>query len=107
MKILLTGATGFVGRALCLRLARDGHELHAVVREGAPSQTGDFAWASVAAGLRARWRFAGPFAAELGGEVIAPFVRHRFFAGSNPSATVFQQSPIGASGYLGLALQFR
>lgn len=81
--------------------------LHAVVREGAPSQTGDFVWAAVAAGLRARWRFAGPFAAELGGEVVAPLVRHRFFAGSNPRETVFQQSAIGASGYLGLAFQFR
>ena len=31
--ILLTGATGFVGRALLLRLARDGHRLIALVRD--------------------------------------------------------------------------
>ncbi|MBK9071852.1 MAG: TIGR01777 family protein [Myxococcales bacterium] len=38
MKLLLTGATGFVGRALCLRLLRDGHELHAVVRDVAAAR---------------------------------------------------------------------
>jgi uncharacterized protein YbjT (DUF2867 family) len=32
MKVLLLGATGLVGRALSLRLARDGHELIAWVR---------------------------------------------------------------------------
>lgn len=32
MKILVTGATGFVGRALVARLARDGHEITAWVR---------------------------------------------------------------------------
>lgn len=32
MRILITGATGFVGRALCLRLSRDGHRLVAWVR---------------------------------------------------------------------------
>ena len=32
MKVLITGATGLVGRALCLRLLRDGHEVAARVR---------------------------------------------------------------------------
>lgn len=32
MRILVTGATGFVGRVLCLRLLRDGHQLIAWVR---------------------------------------------------------------------------
>jgi uncharacterized protein (TIGR01777 family) len=32
MKVLLTGATGFVGRALVLRLRRDGHDVSAWVR---------------------------------------------------------------------------
>ncbi|MEC9071670.1 MAG: TIGR01777 family oxidoreductase, partial [Myxococcota bacterium] len=32
MKILITGATGLVGRALCLRLLRDGHQVTALVR---------------------------------------------------------------------------
>ena len=32
MKILLTGATGFIGRHLILRLLRDGHEITAWVR---------------------------------------------------------------------------
>jgi hypothetical protein len=32
MRVLLTGATGFLGRAMVLRLLRDGHELAAAVR---------------------------------------------------------------------------
>lgn len=32
MRVLLTGATGFVGRALVLRLQRDGHTITALVR---------------------------------------------------------------------------
>ncbi len=33
MHVVLTGATGFIGRALLLRLARDGHQLTAWVRD--------------------------------------------------------------------------
>src|SRR6185369_6214200 len=32
MKVLVTGATGFIGRSLLLRLRRDGHEVTAWVR---------------------------------------------------------------------------
>lgn len=35
MQILVTGATGFVGRALILRLSRDGHRVRALVRSRA------------------------------------------------------------------------
>lgn len=35
MRVLLTGATGFVGSALARHLVAEGHELHCVVREGA------------------------------------------------------------------------
>lgn len=38
MRILLTGATGFVGRALSLRLQRDGHTVLAWVRDPAAAQ---------------------------------------------------------------------
>jgi nucleoside-diphosphate-sugar epimerase len=35
MRVLVTGGTGFTGKALCLRLAREGHEVTALdVREG-------------------------------------------------------------------------
>ncbi len=34
MRVLLVGATGFIGRALTLRLLRDGHEVLAAVRSG-------------------------------------------------------------------------
>lgn len=32
MKLLVTGATGFIGRHLCARLLREGAEVHAVIR---------------------------------------------------------------------------
>lgn len=34
MRVLVTGAAGFVGAVLARRLARDGHEIHALVRPG-------------------------------------------------------------------------
>ncbi|MDA1029391.1 MAG: TIGR01777 family oxidoreductase [Bacteroidetes bacterium] len=39
MKIFLTGATGFIGRALVLRLLRDGHEITALVRDKTRAQS--------------------------------------------------------------------
>ena len=39
MKALVTGATGFVGRALALRLLNDGHVVHALVRD--PNRAGE------------------------------------------------------------------
>jgi uncharacterized protein YbjT (DUF2867 family) len=35
MKILVTGATGFIGRHICARLLRDGHRIMAAVRDTA------------------------------------------------------------------------
>jgi uncharacterized protein (TIGR01777 family) len=35
MRVLITGATGFIGQALALRLLRDGHEVTAYVRDAA------------------------------------------------------------------------
>lgn len=32
MRVFMTGATGFIGRAVALRLLRDGHEVHALCR---------------------------------------------------------------------------
>jgi nucleoside-diphosphate-sugar epimerase len=37
MRIFLTGATGYLGRALSARLAAEGHELRAIVRAGSRS----------------------------------------------------------------------
>ncbi|HEY8380095.1 MAG TPA: TIGR01777 family oxidoreductase [Nannocystis sp.] len=45
MQILVTGATGFVGRALILRLLRDRHQVRALVR--APAQAADLLGAEV------------------------------------------------------------
>ena len=32
MRLFLTGATGYIGTALCLRLRAEGHEVRALVR---------------------------------------------------------------------------
>lgn len=55
MRVLITGATGFIGRRLCELLAEDGHELVALSRspEGArskvPQLAAAFAWDPLAA----------------------------------------------------------
>ncbi|MCH7527230.1 MAG: NAD-dependent epimerase/dehydratase family protein, partial [Planctomycetes bacterium] len=33
MNIAVTGATGFIGKALCARLLADGHEVRAISRD--------------------------------------------------------------------------
>lgn len=40
MRILLTGATGFIGRRLTARLSQQGHEIVCLVRPGAPCPPG-------------------------------------------------------------------
>ncbi|HEY2570260.1 MAG TPA: NAD(P)-dependent oxidoreductase [Solirubrobacteraceae bacterium] len=42
-RVLLTGATGFVGRHALAALVRDGHEVHAVARAAGPPQA-DVTW---------------------------------------------------------------
>ncbi|HAH05311.1 MAG TPA: complex I NDUFA9 subunit family protein, partial [Elusimicrobia bacterium] len=37
MKVVVAGGTGFIGRALCARLAAAGHEARALVRSHAAS----------------------------------------------------------------------
>lgn len=46
MKVLIGGATGYIGRALCATLAAEGHELRAVARGAAavPGIEASFAW---------------------------------------------------------------
>jgi len=41
MKVLVCGASGFIGRAICLRLAAAGHEVLRGVRH--PERAGDVA----------------------------------------------------------------
>ena len=38
MKILVTGGSGFIGRHLCSRLVRDGHQVHITSRRPAPAE---------------------------------------------------------------------
>lgn len=41
-RVLVTGASGFIGKHLCHRLVREGHEVHGVSRN--PRQDGDIRW---------------------------------------------------------------
>lgn len=43
-RILVTGANGFIGRHLCLRLCQEGAKVHAVYRSRRPAQVGDQHW---------------------------------------------------------------
>ncbi|MCS6903691.1 MAG: NAD-dependent epimerase/dehydratase family protein, partial [Candidatus Bipolaricaulota bacterium] len=50
MRVLVTGATGFIGKRLCARLSESGHTLVALSRDPArarqkiPALTSAFAW---------------------------------------------------------------
>jgi UDP-glucose 4-epimerase len=43
-RVLVTGANGFIGSHLCLRLCREGAEVHAVYRSQRPADSGDQHW---------------------------------------------------------------
>lgn len=43
-KVLVTGASGFIGSHLCMRLASDGHEVYAVSRAHRSSPDGTIRW---------------------------------------------------------------
>jgi UDP-glucose 4-epimerase len=43
-RILVTGANGFIGSHLCLRLCQEGAEVHAVYRSRRPADAGDQRW---------------------------------------------------------------
>lgn len=51
MRVLMTGATGFIGRALAEALLREGHELVCAVREPARLQLGPGRWQALRADL--------------------------------------------------------
>ena len=77
MRIVVTGASGFVGRAVCARLLADGHAVVAAVRDPASapygthvSPVGDLArpvdWTAALAGARETVSFDRKAAAETG-----------------------------------------
>ena len=46
-KVLVTGATGFLGTHACRALARSGFEIHAVARQGPPAFPDDMVFHSL------------------------------------------------------------
>ena len=59
MRIVITGATGFVGRALCARFAREGHQVAAISRDAATAAAvlgPEIACSTWGPGASAGWR---------------------------------------------------
>ncbi len=52
-RVVVTGATGFIGRALCPRLAAAGHEVSAITRRVIPEIGPDTDWSAALAGAEA------------------------------------------------------
>ena len=44
MKVLISGASGLIGRAISSLLCERGHEVHSLVRDAAKARAGDVAW---------------------------------------------------------------
>jgi len=44
MKVLVSGATGLIGRAICSLLSKQQHEVHRLVRDPAKANPGDVTW---------------------------------------------------------------
>lgn len=80
--------------------------LHAVVFRPAPTAPGERLWLAAGGAVRARVHLLPALSIELGGELLVPFVRHRFFVEGRDS-TVFQQGPVLPGASLGLAVHFR
>ncbi|MCC7381423.1 MAG: hypothetical protein IT384_06310 [Deltaproteobacteria bacterium] len=80
--------------------------LHAVVFRPAPTAPGERLWLAAGAAVRARAHVLPALSIELGGELLVPLVRHRFFVEGRDS-TVFQQGSVLPGASLGLAVHFR
>ncbi len=52
MKVLVSGASGLIGQAICSLLSARQHEVHALVRDPARLRPGDVLWQPIGA----RWK---------------------------------------------------
>jgi hypothetical protein len=78
---------------------------HAVVYNLEPVSPGDRVWAAITLGVRLAVRIVGPLVAEAGLDAMVPVVRHRFRVEGAAMDTVFLQSVVAGTGYLGLGLR--
>ena len=105
----LAGCAHAHGRRFGARgcVAASGGVIHSVVHEQAlePAQPGERLWLGAVASLVASYRMWGPVGLDLGTEIIAPVMRHRFWIEPR-TAAAFQQSPIIIGGFLGLTIEY-
>jgi hypothetical protein len=81
--------------------------VHAVVFSLAPAEPGERVFASWLAGARASVDLWGPFGAALGVEAWVPLTRYVYRDPTRSSEPVFEQSFVGASGWLAFGARFR
>lgn len=74
---------------------------------GRPSlRPGQQVWGAVSAEVRATLRLVGPLVVDVGGGLVVPITRYRFFL-EGSDRTLFQQPAVAASAYAGLGIDFR
>ncbi|MDC0746107.1 hypothetical protein [Polyangium mundeleinium] len=84
-----------------------GGAVHGVVVKLAPYEPvdpGEKAWAAVSLSPRLRLSPVSPLVVEIGGDVTLPLTRYRFHVEGAPPETVFEQTVIGGSGFVGVGL---
>ena len=95
-------ARGPVTAAPCLRI--EGGVLEAEGSQIVPARSERRAWVALGPAGRVQWVFLEPLFAEVGGALMTPLVRDRFFFW--PDATVHRPPLVGASGRVGLGVRF-
>jgi hypothetical protein len=76
--------------------------IHSVVYTLEPTNPGEIFWASASASFTARFRIAGPFVVELGGEGLVPFTAYRFDVRGQTSP--FQEGSVAGFGFVGMGV---
>jgi len=95
-------ARGAVAVAPCLRV--EGGTLEAEGSQIVPARSERRAWVALGPAGRVRWVLLEPLFAELGGALMTPLLRDRFYFW--PDDTVHRPPLVGGSGRVGLGVRF-
>jgi len=77
--------------------------IHSVVYTLEPTNPGEIFWASASASFTARFRIAGPFVVEVGGEGLVPFTPYRFDV-TGQTSQAFREESVAGFGFVGLGV---